>query len=335
MSDHFTDVWKLYNELEGSSEPSSSSTYQNKLKQAIDGAQHLLEIVDQLDLYSSNEELDEVASKDLKFVIVPALLGKMNMKRTSHDVSQRPQILEAATKPYMRFLQTCSNYGVGPLGEIKQVLTHAQGNDDDDEVEKPKLDASGRPDLKQMVDTREAKIRKYKEGKERKEQISKLQAEQDLANVDEDLVRRLWLLHISQWIDDSLDDVRSIREECKILKFMRNRPDEAAAARNKENPKPNKGGFKPFMLTKDKMQKAVYGAGYPSLPTMTLDEFYEREMAAGRMPDSGNGLPVGNDVAEDDDVDKSDDDAEVAKKREMDEYKDTHRRGDGNRYRKG
>lgn len=128
LSDHFTDVWKLYNELEGSSEPSSSSTYQNKLKQAIDGAQHLLEIVDQLDLYSSNEELDEVASKDLKFVLVPALLGKMNMKRTSHDVSQRPQILEAATKPYMRFLQTCSNYGVGPLGEIKQVLTHAQGS---------------------------------------------------------------------------------------------------------------------------------------------------------------------------------------------------------------
>ena len=36
--------------------------------------------------------------------------------------------------------------------------------------------------------------------------------------------------------------------------------------------------MKPFILVKSEMQKQVFGAGYPSLPTMTLDEFYDQEM---------------------------------------------------------
>ena len=36
--------------------------------------------------------------------------------------------------------------------------------------------------------------------------------------------------------------------------------------------------MKPFILVKSEMQKAVFGAGYPSLPTMTLNEFYEAEL---------------------------------------------------------
>ena len=36
--------------------------------------------------------------------------------------------------------------------------------------------------------------------------------------------------------------------------------------------------MKPFILVKSELQKQVFGAGYPSLPTMTLDEFYDQEM---------------------------------------------------------
>ena len=36
--------------------------------------------------------------------------------------------------------------------------------------------------------------------------------------------------------------------------------------------------MKPFILVKSELQKRVFGAGYPSLPTMTLDEFYDEEM---------------------------------------------------------
>ena len=45
--------------------------------------------------------------------------------------------------------------------------------------------------------------------------------------------------------------------------------------------------FQPFILTKDKLQAAVYGAGYPSLPTYSVEEFFDMEAAAGRLPDQG------------------------------------------------
>lgn len=34
----------------------------------------------------------------------------------------------------------------------------------------------------------------------------------------------------------------------------------------------------PFILVKDELMRAVYGAGYPSLPTKTLDQFYDEEL---------------------------------------------------------
>ena len=33
----------------------------------------------------------------------------------------------------------------------------------------------------------------------------------------------------------------------------------------------------PFILTRDRLQAQVIGAGYPSLPTYTLEEFYEQK----------------------------------------------------------
>jgi len=39
--------------------------------------------------------------------------------------------------------------------------------------------------------------------------------------------------------------------------------------------------MRPFIITKDIIQKHVYGAGYPSLPTLTVEEFYEQKVKDG------------------------------------------------------
>merc|ERR1711972_677251 len=39
--------------------------------------------------------------------------------------------------------------------------------------------------------------------------------------------------------------------------------------------------LQPIIITKDKMQKEVYGLGYPSLPVLSVDEFYEQRVAEG------------------------------------------------------
>lgn len=88
----------------------------------------------------------------------------------------------------------------------------------------------------------------------------------------------------------------------------------------------------------------MFGAGYPSLPTMTVDDWYEQHRLRGAMPDQG--IPRRVDVEEDTDAkereeqDKeknaeNDDEESLLRARNWDEWRDTHRRGYGNRHNMG
>ena len=39
--------------------------------------------------------------------------------------------------------------------------------------------------------------------------------------------------------------------------------------------------FRPFILTKDAIQKQVFGLGYPGVPTMSIEEFYQQKVSDG------------------------------------------------------
>jgi immunoglobulin-binding protein 1 len=39
--------------------------------------------------------------------------------------------------------------------------------------------------------------------------------------------------------------------------------------------------LKPIIITRDDVQKKVFGAGYPSLPVMTVEEFYDKRVKDG------------------------------------------------------
>jgi len=41
---------------------------------------------------------------------------------------------------------------------------------------------------------------------------------------------------------------------------------------------------KPFIITKDALQAKVFGAGYPSLPVYSVEEFYDQLADKGMMP---------------------------------------------------
>lgn len=59
---------------------------------------------------SENEELEEVASADLRYLAVPALLGALTLRQV--DASRRREHLEAARAHFCRFLQLCRAYGL-------------------------------------------------------------------------------------------------------------------------------------------------------------------------------------------------------------------------------
>lgn len=91
-------------------------------------------------------------------------------------------------------------------------------------------------------------------------------------------------------------------------------------------------------------QARVFGAGYPSLPTMTVDDWYEQHRKHGALPDQG----IARKVVVDEDTDakereeeekekkaENDDEESLLKARNWDDWKDSHRRGYGNRHNMG
>lgn len=94
-------------------------------------------------------------------------------------------------------------------------------------------------------------------------------------HADEQIKRQYFLTMIKVQIHEVVDELETLKMEKPILEHM--------ATLNLDKSKPSKRPppppLKPIIITKDEIQKAVYGAGYPSLPTMTVDEFYTKRVS--------------------------------------------------------
>jgi immunoglobulin-binding protein 1 len=115
--------------------------------------------------------------------------------------------------------------------------------------------------------------------------------------------------------------------------------------------KPKKPSVQPYVITRDALQAKVIGAGYPSLPVYSVEEFYDQLAGKGMMPEAGHGhcdtlasiangpVQIGGGVTDkqkdDDKIEKEKlehDEDELQKQRDWDEWKDDNKRGAGNRY---
>merc|ERR1711974_467868 len=119
-------------------------------------------------------------------------------------------------------------------------------------------------------------------------------------------------------------------------------------------PKPSEQSrrpMKPIIITKDKVQKEVFGMGYKNLPVLSIEEFYEQRVRDGWFPSADQvqqslmdkakqdpeaaAAQVEAEEAEKESKEERDDEEELAKKRGWDEYRDEHKRGEGNMHNKG
>lgn len=202
--------------------------------------------------------------------------------------------------------------------------------------------------LTQMAHQRNEKLQKYQQKKELDDQIKKIRLAMNTNHTDEEIKRDFYLKLIKSCIMDSQDELVSLEQEKEILQHIsKMRQDNPNF--NKPKKPPVQVPLKPIIITKDAYQKAVYGLGYPSLPTMTVKEFYDQRVAEGIFPSEeqlkqskANSLQGRCDIDEAAEQDKED--AEKEKKveeddpdhlervRRMDDFKDDHRRGYGNRY---
>lgn len=278
-------------------------------------------------MFSTNESIDEIATEDLQYLLLPALLGSLSLKLTSGD---RKEIIDVADIYFKDFLQRCNDYGLS------------------DYVFKDKQQArTEKRSLVEMVNTRQNKIQRFREQKELEAQLTELKTNMGNPNADDETKRKYFLTMIKLFIHQAILELDSIEMEKPILAHMEKMKEDEGSSGHKKHPPPRSKPLRPIILTKDEVQKAVFGAGYPSLPTMTVKEFYDKRVEEGIFPDPSKvtnapmslqqaalaGQSISNETEEvkTEKMVENDDPEYLQRMRDKDEFKDDHRRGWGNR----
>ncbi|KAK0154244.1 Immunoglobulin-binding protein 1 [Merluccius polli] len=329
LSELFNCGWKIFEEVDTTNEAIGSNSVQVKIKRGIKALEDVTRMVDELQLFSSNELLEEMATTDMKYLLLPALLGGLTMKLTNRD--SRLKIVNMAREYFHDFLRRCKEYHVSDF-RLPKSLTDEESISSSATTKSTASTSSS--DLVAMAVQRQAKIERYRQKKMTEDRLVEVKKAVDSETADEEVVRDFYLLNVKKWINIALEEIDSIDQELEILKGM------DIPAGPPQCKHPSRPPMKPFVLTKDAIQAQVFGAGYPSLATMTVDDWYEQHQKRGVLPDQG----VPKRVAVEENVDakdhedemkekqvENDDEEAMVKARNWDDWKDSHRRGYGNR----
>ncbi|XP_025228547.1 immunoglobulin-binding protein 1 [Theropithecus gelada] len=319
---------QLLDEVEVATEPAGSRIVQEKVFKGLDLLEKAAEMLSQLDLFSRNEDLEEIASTDLKYLLVPAFQGALTMKQV--NPSKRLDHLQRAREHFMNYLTQCHCYHVAEFELPKTKNNSAENHTANSSMAYPSLVA--------MASQRQAKIERYKQKKELEHRLSAMKSAVESGEADDERVREYYHLHLQRWIDISLEEIESIDQEIKILR-ERDSSREASTSNSSRQERPP---VKPFILTRNTAQAKVFGAGYPSLATMTVSDWYEQHRKYGALPDQGIAKATPEEFRkaaqpqeEQEEKEEEDDEQTLHRAREWDDWKDTHPRGYGNRQNMG
>jgi len=337
----FDKALALHDEVDTSTESSASSEFQLKVKKCIMMLEDCTRLVSLLNIFSRNESYKEVDTEHLKYFMLPVLLGDMNTRLSG---TERPEIVEASQIYYIDFLQRIQDYEFAEMKipELKPVKLEGGGSGPPPGP--PEIPA--RPDLAQMNRERDAKMARFRERKELEGEITNMKNLLNPGTRDEDLERKLYINMIKRFVHIAKDELESLQIEVDVLQYMTL----TKSGQIKEEAPKKSRPFKPIIITKDKLQKEVYGLGYPSMPVLSVDEFYEQRVKEGwwKPPTSSSAalqdhatnpesiaLAEEEGLREEEDKEERDDEEELARKRAKDDWKDDHRRGEGNRHNMG
>ncbi|NWH61909.1 IGBP1 protein, partial [Geococcyx californianus] len=323
---------RLWEELEAGVEPSSAA--QEKVRQGLDALQQAAAMVAQLELFSENEELEEIASADLKYLLLPALLGSLTLKQV--NLSRRLEHLESARTHFTHFLRLCNSYG---LGSFQLPPANPPGEERAGGLA-PGGPADAQASLLAMASNRQAKIERYKQKKELENRLASMRTFVESGQADEEQIREFYIIQIQKWINTSLEEIESIDQEIVILRSRGSMKQPPAPPRG--TPWQVRTPLKPFVLFRNTAQAKVFGAGYPSLPTMTVDDWYNQCRRQGVMsgqstPQRAPGSISDEELQKQQQEKKEEEDDEEARQKAQnwDDWKDTHPRGYGNRQNMG
>ncbi|KAG7834517.1 hypothetical protein KL943_002901 [Ogataea angusta] len=331
LSVRFTEALQLVEKLDSVSLRRDSAEYKEELKNVLDVLNSVKKSVQQMALFSVNEDIDEVSTGDLRYLAIDFYIAQVLV----NTVVNRASTLKTCNNLYLQFLYTLENYGILDKGQRAKLDAIKTSYD-------PQIDELRSKD---PVTRRQSKIDEFKREKELKEKHKILESS-DFHNLDDEVVRQVYLDQLKFFALKSFQSIESNLMELEVLANMPVRPIEPVQEpdvreRQKKfdetytdklesltNPILSKDGkvLRPFTIvpsTRDQVQKKVFGTGQV-LPTMTVEELVDQELANGGMVKES--LPE----KEFDEDNEEDVDRLTYKNREWDEFTDNNPRGSGN-----
>lgn len=298
--------------------------------------------MNELQVFSRNESVEELATSEMKYLLLPAFLAYLTGKKSTPAPADRKDIVILCNIYFRDYLKRLNEYGV-----VKVTL---DPDEDDQDGESGAAVARLRsdPSLESMASKRNDKIGRYRQKKEHEQREKELRQRIEKGEVDEDeeIVREYYLSLLKKWALIALDELDGLTLEKQMLKQM-TRQETEPVSRHRHR-QANKKPMKPFIITRDTAMKQAFGLGYPSIPAMTVDEFVDQKNAEGTWAFSNKKIYDNSlqNWAEDPDkkrqedegyderqerLEEEEDDQELRRKRDWDEFKDDVRRGEGNR----
>lgn len=335
----FRDCVRGFTQLGDSTLRQDSDDYQNKLNDLILAFLNLKDTVQRVGLLSDNEGLEEVNTSEIQILGVEYYLAQLYAQHTSPS---KVNNLKKSILLYLQFLKNLSNY---------DLLT----KDETDKLDKLRENPF---EIKNLSETamlrRDEKIAAFKLEKSltsKIEYLSKLESdENEYNNADEDEIRQLYVQQLKLFTLKTLNNIRFITQELEILQNIPEQKIEPITE-EEERKEANPTGYteklesldksflskegkilKPFTIVKrDDLKKKVFGTGQ-YLPTMTVEDFLEEELANGGMV-TGGGNDGPEESSDEDDYEKVDRD--TYKARQWDEFTESHAKGSGNTINRG
>lgn len=125
---------------------------------------------------------------------------------------------------------------------------------------------------------RNTKLQRYQEQKDLESRLVTLKKHLDNTNIDDEIKREYFILLLKLYVIQTIEELSSLAAEKIILEHMKRLGRPQTSQKKQKPPTPK---LQPIIITRDELQKKVYGAGYPSLPVLTVQEFYDQRVKDG------------------------------------------------------
>ncbi|XP_064397131.1 immunoglobulin-binding protein 1-like [Halichondria panicea] len=310
--------WEAQRKTESGELSSNTQDYKVLVCDGVSSLERATRLVNQLSLFSGNEAVEELPTSDLRYLLLPALLGDLTLQ---HNDGERLECLSRARVYFVDYLQRCKSYSITQQDPPTKREAGASS-----------VSQKGQ-NYEQASSDRATKIARLRAKKEMEKKIQGLADRLKVSSSEDsdDLLREHLLAVLQYWVIKCQEGVVSIDQEIELLEGMaqmRDGPGRVAMQQGAKPPPPNRRPNPPIVITRDMIQGKVFGGGYPSLPSMSVEEWFDEQYGGTRPP-----VPKSRVEGEEEEEEEEKEETEESLKqaRDFDEHKDSNRRGCGNR----